>query len=467
MGRKSVTGGVRAKGKDRIEFTFTYGGKRYRPTLRRTATEASLRRARVQLQAIKLRIEAGTFSFKDEFPDYRFEGRLPETRNAKTARLSCNQVIDAYLAHCEMRVAMNDMAFSTFDGYRRILNAIWRPQIGGEAFEDIRYSRLAAIVAGHTRNKKTYNNVVSAVRCAFDFGYRDHPERHNPAPGLKTLRITKKDRLPVEPFTIQEGERIIAESHAEFGPAHGHYEEFRFFTGLRQSEQIALRIDDCDLVKGKIRIARARVRGRDKDRTKTREDREIILCGRALDVLRRQLALRAQLAAAGRLEHELVFFQADGAPIDDLSYPYDRWRFIMDKTRIRYREPYNARHTYISWRLMSGHNVLLVAKEDGHSVHTMLTTYAAWTDGAAEADVEAIRTAMKQSPALRTLTAGDGPDSPLEAPGFATRLPLDGGEKSLPREWGRLSWRKYRQSAHVGLAENWRSGRDSNPRPPA
>ncbi|MGQ0637633.1 MAG: Arm DNA-binding domain-containing protein [Planctomycetaceae bacterium] len=467
MGRKSVTGGVRAKGKDRIEFTFTYGGRRYRPTLRRAPTEAILRRARVQLEAIKLRIDAGTFSFMDEFPDYRYEDRLPDVRGARTARLTCNQVFDAYLAHCDARVAMNDMAFSTFDGYRKILDSIWRPQIGSEAFEEIRYSRLAGIVAGHTRNKKTYNNVVSTVRCAFDFGYRDHPEKPNPAAGLKTLRITKKDRLPIDPFTIQEGERIIAESHAEFGLAHGNYEEFRFFTGLRQSEQIALQVGDCDLLKGKMRIARARVLGRDKDRTKTREDREIILCGRALEVLKRQLALREQLAAAGELDHELVFFQADGAPIDDLSYPYDRWRYIMAKTRIRYREPYNARHTYISWRLMAGHNVLLVAKEDGHSVHTMLTTYAAWTDGATEADLEAIRAAMQQSPALRKLGAGDRPERPLEAPGFATNLPPEGDEKSQPRQWGRLSWRKYRQGVDLGLAENWRSGRDSNPRPPA
>jgi len=467
MGRKSATGGVRAKGKDRIEFTFTFGRKRYRPTLRRSPTEGNLRRARVQLEAIKLKIGAGTFTFKDEFPDYRYEDRLPEVRNARTPRLTCNQVFDAYLAHCEMRVAMNDMAFSTFDGYRKILDAVWRPQIGLEAFEEIRYSRLAGIVAGHTRTKKTYNNVVSAVRCAFDCGYRDYPERPNSAAGLKTLRITKKDCLPIDPFTIQEGERIIAESHAEFGPAHGNYEEFRFFTGLRQSEQIALQVGDCDLLKGKIRIARARVLGRDKDRTNTREDREITVCGRALDLLKRQLALREQLAAAGKPDHGLLFFQADGARIDDLSYPYDRWRYIMEKTRIRYREPYNARHTYISWRLMAGHNVLLVAKEDGHSVHTMLTTYAAWTDDATEADIETIRAAMEQSPALRTLAASDRPKRRLESPGFATVLPPEGEETIQPREWGRLSWRKYRQGAHPGLAENWRSGRDSNPRPPA
>lgn len=149
------------------------------------------------------------------------------------------------------------------------------------------------------KTKKTYNNVVSALRCAFEHGHKDHPEKHNPALGLKTFRTTKKDRPPVDPFTIQEAETIIARSHAEFGQAHGNYEEFRFFTGLRPSEQMALTIHDCDLDAGKIQINKAVVLRREKDRTKTREDREITLCGRALEVSKHQLALREELARAG------------------------------------------------------------------------------------------------------------------------------------------------------------------------
>jgi hypothetical protein len=57
MGRKSLTGGVRAKGDDRIEFTFVYENRRYRPTLLRIPSEANLRRARQQLADIKRRIE--------------------------------------------------------------------------------------------------------------------------------------------------------------------------------------------------------------------------------------------------------------------------------------------------------------------------------------------------------------------------------------------------------------------------
>jgi hypothetical protein len=40
---------------------------------------------------------------------------------------------------------------------------------------------------------------------------------------------------------------------------------------------------------------------------------------------------------------------------------------------------------------MVGHNRLLVAMEDGHSVATMERTYAAWTKGAKPEDVELIK----------------------------------------------------------------------------
>jgi hypothetical protein len=62
--------------------------------------------------------------------------------------------------------------------------------------------------------------------------------------------------------------------------------------------------------------------------------------------------------------------------------------------------------------LILGHNVLLVAKEDGHSPHTMLTTCAAWTEGATEGDVETIRRALERSPSHAGPVGILAPDSP-------------------------------------------------------
>jgi hypothetical protein len=69
--RKSMTGGVTIKGRNRIQLDFKFDGVRYRPTLLKTPTEANLRRAREHLVAIKQRIAAGMFQFEEEFPDFR------------------------------------------------------------------------------------------------------------------------------------------------------------------------------------------------------------------------------------------------------------------------------------------------------------------------------------------------------------------------------------------------------------
>jgi integrase len=80
----------------------------------------------------------------------------------------------------------------------------------------------------------------------------------------------------------------------------GNYDEFRFFTGLRPSEQIALLVTDYDARSTVLSV------------TKTQEDRDIELCPRALEVLRRHLALRAEYVAAGKIRHEHPFFLEDG-----------------------------------------------------------------------------------------------------------------------------------------------------------
>jgi hypothetical protein len=54
---------------------------------------------------------------------------------------------------------------------------------------------------------------------------------------------------------------------------------------------------------------------------------------------------------------------------------------------------------------MIGKNPLWVAKQHGHSIATMLRTYAAWADGTAEVDVEAIKRSMNatEAPPTRNL----------------------------------------------------------------
>jgi hypothetical protein len=224
MGSKWFTGGIVAVPRGRIQFDFMFEGVRYRPSLRRPPSEANLRRARERLDEIKRQIELGTFSFAEEFPDYRFLRRL----NGSAKVRSCNDVFDEFLAHCEDRLARYDLAAVTLSSYRRVLNGVSRPALGKMLFHQVRYSKLVAVADSKQWSKKTYNNAISILRRAFEFGYRNHPEQHNPARSLRSARLKKKDRPKIDPFCMQDAETLITAIHRDWGEAQGNYDEFRF-----------------------------------------------------------------------------------------------------------------------------------------------------------------------------------------------------------------------------------------------
>jgi integrase len=214
---------------------------------------------------------------------------------------------------------------------------------------------------------------------------------------------------------MHDAEVVIAALHRDWREAQGNYDEFRFFTGLRPSEQIALVMTDVDVENGIVSINKARVAGVDRCKTKTGDDRRLQLCPRALLVLKRQLALRERLVAAGLIHHEHVFVYATGEPMRDSQVATTRWRKTLLSLKVRYRRPYTARHSSVSWNLMLGKNVLWVAKQHGHNIITMLRIYAAWTEGAVEADVTAIERSMM-------LTRTPPRDRPRKPPRSGGRL---------------------------------------------
>jgi hypothetical protein len=52
--------------------------------------------------------------------------------------------------------------------------------------------------------------------------------------------------------------------HRDWGEAQGNYDELRFFTGLRPSEEIVLVVTDYDAARGMLSITKAHVLGIDK-----------------------------------------------------------------------------------------------------------------------------------------------------------------------------------------------------------
>lgn len=56
-----------------------------------------------------------------------------------------------------------------------------------------------------------------------------------------------------------------------------------------------------------------------------------------------------------------------------------RWRKAIEKAGVRYRKPYQTRHTYASMMLSAGENVMYVAGQMGHADWSMLVkVYGRW-----------------------------------------------------------------------------------------
>jgi integrase len=266
--------------------------------------------------------------------------------------------------------------------------------------------------------------------------------------------MRRRDFPRIDPLRIQDAEALITAIHQDWGEVQGNFHELRFFTGLRPSEEIALKERDFDEARGTLSVTKARVYGVDNDTTKTHEDRVIQLCPRAIAVLRRQRVLHRHLKSRGRIDHDQLFFRHDGAPIRDLGHLAQCWRKSSERLGLRFRRQYCARHTSVSWNLMIGKNPLFVSRQHGHSVTTMWRTYAAWMDGAPESDIALIQAAMNRdgsaiervSNAQIVLTVNSPPVT-----GLGTRLATrrDAPEAQVPDKTSQKKWRR---------------GWDSNPR---
>lgn len=203
----------------------------------------------------------------------------------------------------------------------------------------------------------------------------------------RIVSVANDERSP--PFSMHDAETLIAALHRDWGEAQGNYDEFRFFTRLRPSEQIALVLSDLDLVNGIISINKARVSGVDRHMTKTGDDRRVQLCPRALLVLKRQLRLRARLDASGKAVRRA---HQDAAPSAS-SMAQDTAVVEAALSATVYRTP------FFSELEPDDRQECSLGRQAAWPQHCDdARAYAAWAEGSVETDIETIKNSMNLTP---------------------------------------------------------------------
>ncbi|MFL6672919.1 MAG: tyrosine-type recombinase/integrase [Massilia sp.] len=245
--------------------------------------------------------------------------------------------------------------------------------LGDKALRALRTSDVQTALATRTAlSGKTVNNYVTVLREAIELAVTDRILAENPVTKVPRARHQTE---PPDPFSRDELERVCAEVSARYPGQVANLVETWFWTGMRTSEIFGLQWKNVDLASKSLVITEALVRGRRKDITETHSSRLVKLNSRALAAIKQQRQ-HTQMAG-GAVFHDPRY----GAPWEDeRAFRRSFWTPTLKLLGIRYRPPYNMRHTHATIMLMADVSPTFAAKQLGHSVGMFLQHYKRWVN---------------------------------------------------------------------------------------
>lgn len=144
-----------------------------------------------------------------------------------------------------------------------------------------------------------------------------------------------------------------------------------FHTGMRPSEQIALREKNLDFQYKRIEIYRDVVRGEEGPTKTDGGQRTIDMIPVVEAALKRWLPIRKGIQA----EHDYLFSRPTGRQLDQEYLNKWVWNKWMKQAKLRPREMYSTRHTFATIYLTKGHSPAWVAQTMGDRIETVLKNY--------------------------------------------------------------------------------------------
>ena len=362
MGRDGS--GVKKASESSIQISFTYRGVECRERVRLKPTPANLKRAEQWRATVLLSIEHGTFIYSQAFPNSPNAARFAEYKGeVQTA----GDYLEAWLKRQEKHLKA-----STYDGYRKIVNYHLIPEFGRVRLADLKRTTVRDWLDKLDCTNKRLANIQSVLRKSLDDAVEDELIAANPLYGW-TYRKQEgpKEEDDIDPFTPEE-QRAIVDALPDQA---ANLVRFAFWSGLRTSELVALDWSDIDWRRGVIIVRKALTQTAEvMEDTKTRSSRrEVRILPPALAALEAQKAFTFLVGKEVFQDPRHSERWVGDSPIRIT------WTRALKKAKVRYRKPYQTRHTYASMMLSAGEHPMWVARQMGHSnVNTTMRSYGRW-----------------------------------------------------------------------------------------
>lgn len=357
MGRDGS--GIRKASETSYELAFTYQGVRCRERIKLKPSPANDRRVANHLGAILDSIEKGTFNYSVTFPESKRRFLFIETPGEA---ITIESYLDEWLEAQEKQLKS-----STYNDYRKTINHLLIPQFKGKLLSEIKRVDVKNWVKEMGCSNKRISNILSVFRKALQDAVEDELIETNPLYGWSyENKEAPKKESDVQPFSQEEQSAILSVLDGQAK----NMMQFFFWTGLRTSELVALDWTDIDWKRGSIFVTKAMTQASKNiaEIPKTNAgNREVKILAPAMQALLDQKQYTY-------LKNTEIFQNPRTAErwTGDQAIRKNIWVSALKLAKVRYRRPYQTRHTYASMMLTAGESIAWLAQQIGHSDWGML-----------------------------------------------------------------------------------------------
>lgn len=375
----------------KLYFDFQYQGERCREYSLLDDTPTNRRKMEKVLEKIEADIARGTFDYGRYFPGSKMTKRFappPAVPAGAAIRLprASQTVLSAPLAPTFSEFVEKwlpqkqvEWRYSHRVTIESTLSAHLLPYFGEKRVDLITRDDVLSfrtVLAGkrirmpskqadedRTLTPTTINKVAGVFRMIMDEAALRY-EFKNPCVSIKRLKIQRTD---IEPFTLDEVHQLLARIRPDYRP----YLTFRFFTGVRSGEVHGLKWKHIDFARKQILIRETFTYGRTEYTKNDGSQREIHMSQPVFDALV-LMKPEGYDQSPTDFDDRYVFSTTGQKPLDNTNFNDRVWKPLLRNLGLKYRRPYQMRHTCATLWLAAGESPEWIARQLGHTTTEML-----------------------------------------------------------------------------------------------
>jgi integrase len=341
-----------------LQLSFTYKNIKCREIYPFRVTDRNIKKASDKVAGIRDRIESGTFNYADEFPT---SSKLKIFSNI-THDVNVKYYLDDYIENAVRR----GLSHTTINSYRKsvaALKPLWNFSVGKLTAREV-----LSFIENSPQAPKTIRNRISVLRCSLNKAIIQNMITIDPTSQInlsvflsneKKLNARKKHK-DVLPFNGEEIYNILNNCSGQ----EKYIITFCIETGCRSGEWAGLKWCDVNFDSKEVCLVETFTENQIKG-TKSNLARTVPLSNKAIEALTSQFELTGT-------NGEFVFLNSKGNPWNTDSFRKHQWTKIIKKSGVKYRYPYQLRHSFATRNISEGMNLWKLSQLMGHRSPEML-----------------------------------------------------------------------------------------------